>query len=187
VVTPASLTLQGCTYVLDNTIPEGEPQGVRPGFAPFTPSPSAVAALERIEAKGGVAMVDSVTLPSGIDLLAGPSTGAPKVGTIPPAQSILTSEPVVWTDASGHRWLAFFLACGGNSLYWVGVDDIARQNPGAGTTISTQIAQLEKAAPYTKTGQASLLPIVVNSHHHLVFADAAVSFSIGRAELFESA
>ena len=181
-----AVTLQGCSYTVDSTVPAGEPHGVKPPFPPFSPDPSVSAALAVIKAKGGTAMVGSVTLPPSTELFAGPDTDGAKAGTIPENQSILTTEPVLWTDAAGGKWLAFFLACGGSSLYWAGVDNIRSQNPVAGASIASELAQLEKAAPYTQTGQASLLPIRVDEHHHLVFNDAKVTFPVGRAELFAS-
>lgn len=183
VVTPPDVTLQGCTYVLDGKVPNGEPPGVKPSFPPFSPDQSAAAALGEIKARGGKAMVDSVTLTSGTDLYAGPDTGGTKVGTVPSGRSILAAEPVVWTDATGGTWLAFFLSCGGDSLYWVSVGQADRQGSTVGGSIAAQIAQLQGAAPYTQTGQASLLPIVVSAHGQLVFGDPRMTFSVGRGEL----
>jgi hypothetical protein len=183
VVKPPDFTLQGCTYVLDSTIPAGEPQGIKPGFAPFAPDSAATTALEQIRDHGGTAMVDSVAVPTGTKLYAGPSTGEPPAGTVPSGDSIQASEPVVWTDRTGDDWLAFFLSCGGDSLYWASVKGITGQDASAGGQIATQIQQLRHAATYTRTGQASMLPITVNGQKHLVFANPKVAFSVGRGEL----
>jgi len=183
VVKPPDFTLQGCTYMIDNKVPTGEPEGLKPDFPAFTPDGSATAALRDVKRHRGLAMVDSVTLPGGTDLYAGPDTGGTPVGVIPAGDSVLVAEPVVWTDARGGTWLAFYLACGGNSLYWVGVDRLEHENPADGSAVAAQIAQLKKAAPYTKTGVASLLPVVVNSQHQLAFADPGVTFLVGRGEL----
>jgi hypothetical protein len=178
-----NFTLQGCTYVLDSTIPPGEPQGVRPSFPAFTPDQSATAALEAIRANGGTAMVDSVTLPAGTTLRSGPDSGQSEVGTIPADRSILAAEPVVWTDHTGAVWLAFFLSCGGEHLYWVSVPELTHQNPTAGEQVAEQIAALEKAPSYLTSGQASMLPIHVTAQKHLAFVDPKVTFAVGRGEL----
>lgn len=182
IVEPPDFTLEGCTYVFDSTIPAGEPQGLKPPFPPFEADQSATEALQDIRSHGGKAMVDSVNLPGDTDLYAGPDTTT-KVGVIPSADTILVAEPVVWTDAKGGTWLAFFLSCGGHSLYWVSVDGVEHQNRAVGTGIAQQIAELEKAAPYTQTGTASLLPIAINEQRQLVFTDAKVTFLVGRGEL----
>jgi hypothetical protein len=75
------------------------------------------------------------------------------------------------------------LSCGGDNLYWVSVQGITHQNPSAGDQIATQIEQLKQAPPYTQSNQASMLPIVIDSHKHLVFADTKVTFLVGRGEL----
>jgi hypothetical protein len=183
IVKPPDFTLQGCTYVLDNTIPAGEPQGVKPPFPPFTPDGSATAALQHIKDHGGTAMVDSVTLPSGTTLYPGPDLDGTPVGAVSAQDSILAAEPVVWTDAQRGTWLAFYLSCGGDALYWVSVKGLEHQNPIAGKGVAAQIAQLQKAAPYTKSGTASLLPVVVNRHRQLTFSDPKVTFLVGRGEL----
>jgi hypothetical protein len=182
IVKPPDFTLQGCTYVFDSTIPAGEPQGLKPTFPPFGADQSATDALRHIRSHGGVAMVDSVDLPGGTDLYAGPDTAA-LVGSIPSADSILAAEPVVWTDAQGGKWLAFFLSCGGQSLYWVSVDGVEHQNHSVGTDIAQQIAESEKAPPYTQTGSASLLPIEIDGQRRLTFTDPKVIFLVGRGEL----
>ena len=148
VVQPPDFTLQGCTYVLDSTIPAGEPQGVKPQFPSFSPDQSATAALEGIKAHGGTAMVDSVSLPAGTTLRSGPDTGQSVVGTVPSGYSILAAEPVVWTDHSGAVWLAFFLSCGGGDLYWVSVPELTHQNAAAGKQVAAQIDALRAAPPY---------------------------------------
>jgi hypothetical protein len=180
VVVAPDFTLQGCTYVLNGTIPPGEPQGVKPGLPAFSPDRAAVSALEKIRSRGGTAMVDGVTFPAGTSLYPGPDTSGSKVGVIPAGNSILAAEPVVWTARDGGTWLAFFLACGGQHLYWVSVMQLQRQNPQFASAVTTQLAQLAKAAPYDRTGSASLLPIVVDGQHHLVWADPKVTFPVGR-------
>ena len=183
IVKPPDFTLQGCTYVLNSTIPSGEPQGLKPDFPPFSPDGSATAALQGIKDHGGTAMVDSVTLPGGTHLYAGPDLDGTPVGAIPAKDSILAAEPVVWTDAHGDTWLAFYLSCGGDALYWVSVKGLEGQNPSVGRGVAEQLAQLKTASPYTTTGTASLLSIVVNSHRRLVFSDPKVTFLVGRGEL----
>jgi hypothetical protein len=183
VVEAPDFTLQGCTYVLDSTIPPGEPQGVRPHFPSFAPDQSATAALEAIKAHGGTAMVDSVTLPAGTTLRSGPDTGESAVGTIPSDHSILAAEPVVWTDHAGAVWLAFFLSCGGEHLYWVSVPELTHHSAAVGHQVAAEIEALRTAPSYTKSGQASLLPIHVTAQQHLAFVDPEVTFLVGRGEL----
>ncbi len=182
IVEPPDFTLQGCTYEFNGTIPDGEPQGLKPSFPTFDADQSATDALQHIESHGGTGMVDSVDFPGGTDLYAGPDTGT-KVGVIPSGDSIQVAEPVVWTDATGGKWLAFFLSCGGRSLYWVSVDTLEHQNRADGIAITQLIAQLEKAPPYTKAGTASLLPIQIDDQHHLAFTDATVTLLVGRGAL----
>jgi len=186
IVVPPAFELQGCTYEVGSTIPAGEPTGLDPGFAPYEPDATADRALEEIKAHGGTAMVDSVTIPAGIALHSGPDASLPSIGTVAAGDSILVAEPVVYTDQSGGTWLAFFLACGGQNLYWLSVDQAKRHNRAFADGVTSQIAQLEQAAPYTKTGSASMLPIVVDSRRQLVFADPGVSFDVGRGELYNS-
>jgi hypothetical protein len=128
-------------------------------------------------------MVDSVTIPGGTDLYAGPDPGAAKVGVVPAHDSILAAEPVVWRGTASGPWLAFYLSCGGHALYWVSVGGLEHQNPSAGSVVATQITELKKATPYTTSGQASMLPIVVNDQQHLVFESPKVAFAVGRGEL----
>jgi hypothetical protein len=182
IVEPPAFNLEGCTYVFNGTIPDGEPQGLKPPFPAFGADQSAIDALQHIRSHGGRAMVDSVDLPGGTDLYAGPDTGT-KVGAVPSGDSILVAEPVVWTDSSGGKWLAFFLSCGGRSLYWVSVDGLKHQNPSDGAEIAQLIAQLEKAPPYSQSDMASLLPIEINGQRQLVFTDPKVTFLVGRGEL----
>jgi len=186
IVSQPHLQLQGCTYEVNSTIPAGVPQGVQPGFPAFEPDPSAAGALEHIRDHGGTAMVDSVTVPSGVDLFAGPDAGGSPVGTVPGADNLLVAEPVVYTDHAGGTWLAFFLACGGANLYWVGLDQARRQHAAFVSQVATQIEQLRAAPSYTLSHQASLLPIAVDQHRNLVFVDPSVAFVVGRGELFSS-
>ncbi len=156
-----------------------------PGFAPFEPDASADRALEEIKVHGGTAMVDSVTVPAGIALYSGPDASLPSVGTVATGNSILVAEPVVYTG-SGGTWLAFFLACGGRNLYWLSVDQAKRHHGTFADEVTLQIAQLKQAPPYTQTGSASMLPIVINADHQLVFADPNVTFDVGRGEVYRS-
>ncbi len=186
VVVPPTFELQGCTYEVSSTIPAGEPTGVNPGFAPFGPDASADRALEQIKAHGGTAMVDSVTVPAGIALYSGPDASLPSVGSVASGDSMLVAEPVVYTDQSGGTWLAFFLACGGQNLYWLSVDQAKTHHRTFADGVTAQIAQLKQAVPYTQSGSASMLPIVINRDRRLTFADPKVSFDVGRGELYNS-
>ena len=160
-VRPPDVPLQGCTYVLNGAVPEGEPQGIQPDFRPFVPDQAARSAVAHIAAHGGTGLFYGFTLPSGVKLYAGPDAGRRPVATIPPNRSILAADPVLWTTGSGARWIATFVACGGQHLYWVSVDQIGKADPATGTAAARTIAMLETAAPYTQTGQASTLPVKI--------------------------
>ena len=89
----------------------------------------------------------------------------------------------MWTDHSGGVWLAFFLSCGGENLYWVSVSELTHHNAAAGKQVEAQIETLRTAPPYTSSGLASLLPIQVTAQKHLAFVDPKVTFAVGRGEL----
>jgi hypothetical protein len=183
VVAP-DLTLQGCTYAVDDSVPTGEPKGLQPHFAAFSPDAAAGAALEHIQQHGGAAMVDGAGIPAGTHLYAGPDVSGDPVGTVPAGRSILMAEPVVWTDTGGGTWFAFFLQCGGSHLYWASVRQLTHQNQQAGHALSETVAQLRAAAPYSKTDQASMMPVTVDrAHHLLVWKDARLKFPVGRGQL----
>ena len=61
-------------------------------------------------------------IPGGTHLYAGPDTSQPSVGTIPSNYAILAAEPVIWKTESGETWVAFFVSCGGQNLYWVSLN-----------------------------------------------------------------
>jgi hypothetical protein len=186
-VQPPKLTLSGCQYEVDNVIPPGEPKGGKAPFAPFTPDPSAVAALRQIQQHGGTGVVDSFTLPSGTTLFTGPSTSAAKAGVIPAGHSVLAADPVLWTDQSGHDWLAFFLICGGDDLYWLDVEQVLHHNPRFGQSLAQTIAQLRSALPYTRTGMISLLPLRIDGSHRFAWVAPSISFSPARGQYLNTA
>ncbi len=171
VVTAPDFTLQGCTYVLDGTVPAGEPEGVQPHFASFSPDPTATAVLEAMKKDGGVALANGFIIPGGIHLYAGPDTSQPSVGTIPSNYAILVAEPVIWKTDSGKTWIAFFVSCGSKNLYWVSLRQIQDQNPVAAESITPLI---------TKN---SLVPIAI-SNQNFVWKHSKLTFIIGRGELF---
>jgi hypothetical protein len=160
-VLPPDVPLQGCTYVLNGSIPAGEPAGIQPSFAAFSPDQAAQSAVEHIAAHGGTALVTGFEFPSGISFFAGPDTTQPAVAKVPNGRSVLAAEPVLWTTSSGGEWLAFFIACGGRNLYWVSVDQTSTSHPIEGAALARSIAALKAAAPYTVTGNGSTLPIKI--------------------------
>jgi hypothetical protein len=184
-VQPPKLDLEGCQYLVDNSVPAGEPKGSKAPFAAFAPDPSAVDAIRHIKAHGGTGMVDGFTLPAGTVLFTGPSTHAPHAGVVQPGNSVLAADPILWTDRSGNDWLAFFLICGGNQLYWMSVDEVARQNPSVGAEIKSEIAKLRTAEPYTKTKMTSLLPVVIDGQHHLVWVASGIDFQPARGQYLD--
>ena len=185
IVSAPAFTLQGCTYTVNDSIPAGEPHGVRPDVAAFAPDAAADAALKSIQRHRGTAMVDGTGVPGGTRLYAGPDASAAPVTTVPTGHSVIVAEPLIWTDARGGTWLAFFISCGGSQLYWASVDAIARVDPTAGATISGLVRQLAQAPPYTSSDRASLLPVVI-AGGHLAWADPAVKLTIGRGELVQN-
>ncbi len=184
-VQPPKLDLQGCEYLVNNAIPAGEPKGSKAPFGAFTPDPSAVAALQHIKAHGGTAMVDGFMAPAGTVLYSGPATSAARAGVVQPGNSVLIADPILWTDSSGGDWLAFFLICGGNNLYWLSVDQVTKQNPSFGHEVSTAIAQLRTAAPFTKTGMISLLPVVIDGKHHVAWVAPNIEFQPARGQYLD--
>jgi hypothetical protein len=170
VVAP-DFVLQGCTYVLDGTVPAGEPDGVQPRFSSFAPDAAAQSALRSIKEHGGSAVVNGFMIPGGTQLYAGPDTSQPSVGTVPSNYAILAAEPVVWQDQKGDTWLAFFLSCGGKNLYWVSLDQMNHRNPQAAGQITPLITK------------ASEKPINV-SDRNFGWKDSTLTYIIGRGELF---
>ena len=155
VVRPPDVPLQGCDYVLNGSVPQGEPMGIQPDFRPFAPDQSAQSAIAHISAHGGTGLVYGFTLPSGVKLYAGPDAGGQPVATIPSGKSILAADPLLWTTGSGRHWIATFVACGGAAPDWISVDQIGKADPPTGTAVTQSITMLKSAAPYTQTGQAS--------------------------------
>jgi hypothetical protein len=181
-IQPPKLTLQGCEYEVNNTIPAGEPKGSKAPFAPFAPDPSAVTALRHIKEHGGTGVVDGFTLPGGTVLFTGPDVNAAKAGVIPQGSSVLMTDPILWTDSSGGDWLASFVICGGRNLYWLSVDQLLGQNRNLGQTISETLTQLRSAPPFTKTGMISLLPVTVDDQDRFAWVGATLQFEPARAQ-----
>lgn len=170
VVAP-DFVLQGCTYVLNGTVPAGEPVGVQPHFSSYSPDAAARSALESVKEHGGSAVVNGFMIPGGTHLYAGPDTSQPSVGTVPANYAILAAEPVVWHDQKGDTWLAFFVSCGGKNLYWVSLSQMEHQNPQAAAEITPLL------------GKASLEPIIV-SDQNFAWKSSTLTFIVGRGELF---
>ena len=182
-VSPPDVTVQGCTYAPNGSIPPGATTGIDPRFAPFSPDQAATAALGHIKAHGGTGLVYGYSLPTGTQLFAGPDATASPVATVTAGRSMSVSDPVLWTTASGARWLAFFIACGGTSPYWASVSQVAKTDTATGTQLRQSISALLAAPPYTSAHKASALPIKIDAQHHLVWVDPKVRFAVGRGEL----
>jgi hypothetical protein len=180
---PPLTEVQGCTYTVNGKISPYLPTGVSPHVAPFSADPSATSAFQSIRRRGGTGAVFSFTLPGRTELRSGPSTSAPVVLTVPATDQVEAYDPVLWTDASHHRWLGFFLACGGKVPYWAGLQDLRRTSPSTATATASLLATLASAAPYTTTGKESTLPIVVGPSGVLLWKDPRVQFSVGRGEM----
>jgi hypothetical protein len=181
-VTTPSATLQGCTYAPDNKVPPGQPQGIQPPFPSFSPDPAAQSALRHIEAHGGTGLVYGFQFPSGTKLYAGPDASSGTVGTIPTGRSVFFFDPVIWTTSSGQHWLVSFLACGGNSPYWVDVNQIKQADVTVYNGIVRQITTLLASQDYVTTGHASSLPVVVDADHRFAWKSPKVPFAPGRGE-----
>jgi len=180
-VKPPDLPLQGCDYVINGSVPAGASGGIQPPFSLEGPDPAGAAALRSIRAHGGTGLVSGYTIPSGVKLYAGPDTSSP-VATIPGARSLFLADPVLWTTASGAQWLASFVACGGQGLYWIDVAQIGKVDQAAGQTVTNSIATLKAAAPYPGSGTASTLPITITGKQQFAWVNPAVPFAIGRGQ-----
>jgi len=182
IVVPPSVTVRNCNYVLGSTAVPSAIQGTAPDFPPFTPDQAAVDALHGIRAQGGTGLVAGYQLQTGTALYAGPDSSSSPVTTLAQGRSILVSDPVLWTTSSGAYWLAFFVACGGDNLYWVSAHQVSQVDPATGAQLARTIPQLLAAKPYTSTGEASALPIMIDAHHQLAWVDPKVRFPVGRGE-----
>lgn len=181
-VKPPDLTLQGCNYVINGTVPAGASNGTQPPFTLTGPDRAGEAALRGIKARGGTGLVSGYTLPPGVKLFAGPDAGSNPVATIPGARSLFVADPVLWTAASGARWLASFVACGGPGLYWIDVAQIGQVDRTVGQSVTRSIAALTAAAPYPASGTPSSLPITITAQQQFAWVDPAVTFAIGRGQ-----
>ena len=181
VVDPPDLTLQGCNYEIDGTVPAGMSQGIQPPFPSFVPDQAALDALDHIAVHGGSGLVTGFTIPAGTELYAGPDATQSPVATISSGRSILVAEPVLWTGAGGRLWLATFVACGGPHLYWIDVAQIQKVDHDAWTQITDSITTARQTSP-TAAGQERILPVVITAKHQFAWGTDAVDFAIGRGE-----
>lgn len=173
-VQPPDIQLQGCTYVLDDTIPPGEPTGVQPHYPAFSPDASAVSALSHIQQHGGRAMIGGLDVPPGTTLYAGPDTSQ-VVGNLPATYAILAAEPVVWVDKAGDTWIAFFLSCGGDNLYWTSVKAMGAASPLEGPGIAKQLAEAKAS---------NALPSITIKDRKFRWDDKKIPYYIARGEQF---
>jgi hypothetical protein len=181
VVKPPKLTMEGCNYEIGGTVPSGMAQGSQPPFTLSGQDQAGTAALAHIAAHGGTGVVSGFTLPAGTKLYAGPDASVAPVATVATGDSMLLAEPVLWTTGSGAHWLATFVACGGEGLYWVDVSQIGQADHDAGVAVTNALATAMGDAPYTTSGMPSTLPIVIEGQQ-FAWKDRAVVFPIGRAE-----
>ncbi|MGB7051099.1 MAG: hypothetical protein WBG41_05990 [Acidimicrobiales bacterium] len=183
-VTAPVFPLQGCTFTVNNSIPPGEPNGLKPPFPAFSPDPSANAAVKSIEEHGGTALVDGAGVPSGATLYAGPDRSGTVVGTVPSGESILLAEPVIWRTDS-DTWFAFFLQCGGPNLYWASLNEIKKVSPAAAQGLTSTLSELKNAPPYSRSHQASLEAVTVKDRS-LVWTVSSIMFPVGRGQLIQN-
>jgi hypothetical protein len=156
---------------------------VRPPFPAFTPDAAAASAVSSIRAHGGTGLVDGFTIPAGTALYAGPDHAAAPVATVPSGSSLIVAEPVLWRTSTGARWLATFLACGGPSLYWIDLHQVAAADAGAAREIDASIATAS-AASTSATG-VSTGRITVGPDHRFAWVSPTVTYAIGRGEYQE--
>ncbi|MGA2837635.1 MAG: hypothetical protein ABSF84_13655 [Acidimicrobiales bacterium] len=182
IVKPPTETVLSCSYAPGNKVPDGEPQGEQPPFAAFSPDQAGQTALQHIKGHGGTGLVYGYQIPSGTHLYAGPDSSSAPVGTIPVGRSVFLFDPVLWTTSSGQHWLVTFMACGGSSPYWVSVDQVKQADMDSYIEISKSIDALLVAQDYTKTGEASSLPVIVSSSDHFAWKDPSVPFTPARSE-----
>ena len=181
VVLAPSVQLQGCTYSSGGTVPPDQPAGVQPHYASFAPDAAATAALEGIKRHGGSALLGSFNLTGGVPLYAGPDTGGQKVGTIPDNYAMTVAQPVVWTDPSGDHWFAFFLACGGDNLYWTSPGAMTKADPQLSSTAEVLAADVREAAAASPT---QLPAIGIDGSRHFYWKSAKVPYTVGLAQQF---
>jgi hypothetical protein len=179
-VKPPDLPLRGCDYVINGNVPAGATGGTQPPFTLSGSDRTGATALAHIGSHGGTALVSGYTLPSGVELYAGPDAGATPVAIIPGARSVFIADPLLWTTSSGAHWLASFIACGGRGLYWIDLAQIGKVNAEMGRQVAPSIATLEAAAPYPGSGKASSLPITITHGLQFAWVDPSVKFAIGR-------
>jgi hypothetical protein len=171
-VLPPAVPLQGCSYVLNGSVPVGEPTGIQPNFSAFSPDQAAQSAIQDIETHGGTGIVGGFSLPTGTALYAGPDASESPVATLSGGHVILTVGPVLWTTGSGAEWLAFFVACGGSNLYWVSINQVIKGNAEDGKSIAQSITSIKAAPSYLETGRGSTLPIKIE-HRRITWNVAA--------------
>ncbi len=182
VVKPPTTIVMSCSYAPGGKVPSGEAQGEPPPFGTFSPDQAAQSALQQIKDHGGTGLVYGYQLPSGTKLYAGPDASSAPVGTIPVGRSVFLFDPVVWTTSSGQHWLVTFMACGGDSPYWIDVDQVKQADAATYTALSKSISALLQSTDYPTTGQPSSLPVVVNSEDRFAWKDTTIQFSPARAE-----
>lgn len=170
-VNAPTFDLQGCTYVLEGTIPPGEPAGVPTNFHSFAPDQTATAAEVDIKKHGGLALSNGFNVPGGIRLYAGPDLSKPSVATIPSNYQVLVAEPVIWKDPRGETWAAFFISCGGSNLYWVNLDQVEHENPQAAEGITPLLVK------------SALQPITI-VNKNFAWKGAYSQLIIGRGEMW---
>jgi hypothetical protein len=184
-VSAPDFSLQGCTYTVNNSIPPGEPRGLKPSFPAFSPDPSANAAVKSIEEHGGTALVDGAGVPPGATLYAGPDRSGTVIGTVPSGESILLAEPVIW-HTDDDTWMAFFLECGGPNLYWASLNEIKQVSPTTASNLSATLSELKGAPSYSESHQASFESVAVKDRS-LVWTDSSIPFPVGRGQLIQNA
>ncbi len=182
-VVPPPAQVQNCGWV--PTGANGAQQvvpGVQPAFKAATTTKEANAVWTSIRNHGGRGAVDSFQIPSGAALYAGPSTSLAPVGKVSPSQQLGVSDPVV-VAVNGQTWLAFFLACGGSTPYWVNVGQVTSVNAATGHEITQALATMARSKPFTETGGVSFLPVEITSTKVIEWKASGIQFYPARGQL----
>ena len=142
-----------------------------PGHGPGRAAPvhavgadqAGTAALAHIDATAAPASSSGFTIPGGTELYAGPDNARRhRWPPSPPAIRCSSPSRCCGPRLRSAHWLATFVACGGERLYWIDVTQIgqADQTPGAVVTYALDAA-MGDATVHDVRGIPSTLPIMI--------------------------
>ena len=160
IVKPPPVILQGCTYASAGPVPAGEPQGLQPPFAAFTPDQAGQAALDTSRTTAGRAG-RRLPAPGGTKLYAGPDTvGRRSRRSIPGRSPDPSSTRCCGPTSSGAALAGLLPGLRGRQPLLGG----RRPDRQADPAVQQRLVQADHrrcdAAAYTTTGHASSLPVI---------------------------